>query len=147
MRTRDYQIKQLVRCFRGYRCDTAPSPSNALNTELLHQPLNRTVCHGHRFSLKLLPHRPRAVIAMVLLPDALDLRRELLVALCSRTAPLGMLLKCFVMMIAGWCNQPFFPDWLDTKSIAIVIDESHQHFGLRPRSTWAKMQLPCAVLH
>lgn len=127
--------------FKGY-CDKAPSSPNPFNTNFFHQPLNRAACRGHRFSLELLSQLAHVVIAMALLPDTLDLRRELLVPLHLCTTPLWILLKCFIMMIRRWCNRQFFADWLDTVNITVLIDKVHHHFGLRSRSAWAKKAAP-----
>ena len=108
------------------------------NTEFFHQPLKPTACYGHRFSLELPPHLARAVIAIALLLDTLDLRRELLVALYSCTAPLWILRTYFIMMMRRWCNRQFFADWLDTANIMILIDKVNHRFGLRSRSARAK---------
>ncbi len=132
------QIERLVSGFTGYRCDTASSSPNPFNTEFFHQPLKPTACCGHRFSLELPPHFARAVIAIALLLDTLDLRRELLVALYSCTAPLWILRTYFIMMMRRWCNRRFFADWLDTSNIMILIDKVCHRFGLRSRSAWAK---------
>ena len=83
---------------------------------------------------KLLPHFPRAVHLVVLIPDALDRRPQLGIALRPRRSCRRLLLLGLPQEVRGRSDGQDRADRLDSVHVSVLIDEGDHHFARRSSS-------------
>src|SRR5499426_3809907 len=134
-------LDQICRIFRLVAADSGSAfgaAHNPLQPERSHQSFEATAGDGDALPAELSPDLACAVDLEVLIPDALDLLRDLDIAPNPRRRPLRLSLSRFLFVAGCGGDRQLCADRLNPILSPMWIDERNHHFGRRSSSAWAK---------
>src|SRR5262245_46061709 len=134
-------LDQICRIFRLVAADggSALAPTHGPSRpDRSHQSFDATAGDGDALPAELSPDLACAVDLEVLIPDALDLLRDLDIAPRPRRLPLRLRLSRLALVVGRWGDRQLCADRLDSILGPMLIDEGNRHFGRRSSSAWAK---------
>src|SRR5262245_27332747 len=129
------RILRLVAADSGSAFATAHNP---LQPERSHQSFDGAAGNGDAIPSELPPNLAGAVDLEVIIPDALDLLRDLDIAPNPRRQSLRLRLSRLVLVVGRWGDRQLRADRLDPILGSVLVDEPHHYFGRRSSSAWAK---------
>src|SRR5690606_31231934 len=110
----------------------------ALEAEPRHQARHRAPGSADPFTTQLAPDFAHAIHLQILVPDTLDFRQQLLVALGSHRKPLRVGLSSLVLIVTRRRNRQLRAQRFHAIVGSMQVDERSHHFGRRSSSAWAK---------
>src|SRR5262245_55965697 len=134
-------LDQICRIFRLVAADggSALAPTHGPSQpKRSHQSFDPTAGDGDALPAELSPDLACAVDLEVLIPDALDLLRDLDIAPNPQQRPLRLGLPRLVLAVCSRGDQQLLADRLDPVLVAVLVNEGDHHFGRRSSSAWAK---------
>src|SRR5262245_50262609 len=132
------QICRIIRLVSADRGSALTPTHNPLQPERSHQSFDATACDCDALPAKLSPDLARSVDLEVLIPDALDLLRDLDIAPTPRWQALRIRLSRLVLVVSRWSDRQLRADRLDPILTPMLVDEGDHYFGRRSSSAWAK---------
>jgi hypothetical protein len=112
--------------------------SCSAKAHVAHAPLDGAARDQDVLAAELAPDLVRTVHGVVVVPHALDVRTQLLVALRAHGLPVRILGARTMPVVRRRGNRQHIADWLDPVHGTMLVDEGHHHFGRRSSSAWAK---------
>src|SRR5262249_1059314 len=132
------QICRIIRLVTADRGSALAPTHSPLQPARSHQSFDATAGDGDALPAELSPDLACAVDLEVLIPDALDLLRDLDIAPNPRRQPLRLRLSRLVLVVSRWGDRQLRADRLDPILSPMLVDERDHYFGRRSSSAWAK---------
>src|SRR5262247_2704851 len=132
------QIRRIIRPVTADRGSALAPTHSPLQPERSHQSFDATAGDGDALPAELSPDLACAVDLEVLIPDALDLLRDLDIAPNPSRSPLRLCLSRLALVVCSRGDRQLRADRLDPVLGPMLIDEGDHHFGRRSSSAWAK---------
>src|SRR5262249_6080273 len=132
------QICRIIRLVTADRGSALAPTHSPLQPERSHQSFDATAGDGDALPAELSPDLACAVDLEVLIPDALDLLRDLDITPNPRRRPIRLSLTRLLLVVCSWGDRQLRADRLDPILTPMLVDEGDHYFGRRSSFAWAK---------